>query len=45
MNVNRLFDSLSEEIKRLVPADMKITSINFEGPLIAVYTDDYEKYS
>ena len=45
MNVDRLFDSLTEEVKRLVPSDMKITSIKFEGPLIVVYTSDYEKYS
>ncbi len=29
MNVDRLFDSLTEEVKRLVPSDMKITSIKF----------------
>ena len=45
MNVDRLFDSLTEEVKRLVPSDMKITSIKFEGPLIVVYTSDYDKYS
>ncbi|MBO4358136.1 MAG: beta-CASP ribonuclease aCPSF1, partial [Candidatus Methanomethylophilaceae archaeon] len=32
-------------VKKLVPSDMKITSIGFEGPLVVVYTNDYEKFS
>ncbi len=45
MNVDRLFDNLSKEVRRLVPSDMSITSIEFEGPLIVVYTDEYDKFS
>ncbi len=45
MNVDRLFDSLREEVKRAVPPDVKITDIKFEGPLVVVYTDEYEKLS
>ena len=45
MNVDRLFENLTEEVKRTVPSDMKITAIRFEGPLVVVYTDEYEKFS
>jgi hypothetical protein len=45
MNVDKLFETLTADVKRLVPSDMKITSINFEGPVVVVYTTDYEKFS
>ena len=45
MNVDKLFESLTEEVTRRVPKDMKITSIKFEGPLVVVYTSDYDKFS
>ena len=45
MNVDRLFDSLKEEVTRAMPQDIKIKDIKFEGPLVVVYTDEYEKLS
>ena len=45
MNVDRLFETLTEEVKRNMPPDIKIKEIKFEGPLVVVYTDDYEKIS
>ena len=45
MNVDKLFENLTKEVRRLVPPDMKITSIEFEGPLVVVYTSEYEKFS
>ncbi len=45
MNPDRLFDSLREEVKKNVPADMNISGIEFEGPIIAIYTREYEKYT
>lgn len=45
MNPDRLFDSLREEVKKYVPSDMNIKAIEFEGPIIAIYTGEYEKYS
>ena len=39
MNVDRLFDSLKEEVTRAMPQDIKIKDIKFEGPLVVVYTD------
>ena len=41
MNVDRLFETLTEEVKRNMPPDIKIKEINFEGPLVVVYTDEY----
>lgn len=45
MNPDRLFDGLREEVKKLVPAEMNISAIEFEGPIIAIYTNEYEKFS
>ena len=45
MNVEKLFENLTQEVRRLVPKDMKITSIEFEGPLVVIYTPEYDKYS
>ncbi|MCK9322809.1 MAG: beta-CASP ribonuclease aCPSF1 [Candidatus Methanomethylophilaceae archaeon] len=45
MNPDRLFESLREEVKKLVPSDMNISSIEFEGPIIAIYTNEYDKFS
>jgi len=45
MNADRLFDSLREEVRRLMPDDLDITSIEFEGPMVVVYTKEYDKVS
>jgi KH/beta-lactamase-domain protein len=45
MNPDRLFESLKEEVKRLIPHDMNVSAIEFEGPVIVIYTSDYEKFS
>ncbi len=45
MNVDRLFDTLREEVKRSMPSDVSIKDIKFEGPVVVVYTDEYEKLS
>ena len=45
MNVDKLFENLKQEVRRLVPPEMKITSIEFEGPLVVIYTSEYEKFS
>ena len=39
------FDGLREEIKRLVPSDIQISSIEFEGPLVVIYTKDFDKFA
>jgi uncharacterized protein len=45
MNPDRLFDNLREEVKKSVPADMNVSGIEFEGPIIAIYTKEYDKYT
>ncbi len=45
MNADRLFDSLREEVTRLAPENLEISSIEFEGPLVVVYTKEYDKVS
>lgn len=45
MNVDKLFETLTEEVRRRFPKDIKITNITFEGPLVVVYTDEYDKVS
>ena len=36
MNPDRLFESLREEVKRLIPPDMSISAIEFEGSVIII---------
>ncbi|MDR0791132.1 MAG: beta-CASP ribonuclease aCPSF1 [Methanomassiliicoccaceae archaeon] len=45
MNADRLFDSLREEIRRIIPPDHTVSSIEFEGPLVVIYTKEFEKFS
>jgi hypothetical protein len=45
MNADRLFDSLREEVTQLAPENLEISSIEFEGPLVVVYTKEYDKVS
>ena len=39
------FDGIREEVMRLLPKDLSITSIEFEGPLVVIYTQDFDKFS
>ncbi len=45
MNTDRLFESLREQVRRIVPADVNISSIEFEGPEVVVYTKELEKFA
>jgi len=45
MNADRLFDTLREEVRKIIPADHTISSIEFEGPLVVIYTKEFEKFS
>ncbi|MCQ2086259.1 MAG: beta-CASP ribonuclease aCPSF1 [archaeon] len=45
MNTDKLFDYLREEIRKNVPSDYDVTSIEFEGPMIVIYTKNFDKYS
>ena len=45
MNADRLFDNIREEVRRIIPPDHTISSIEFEGPLVVIYTKEFEKFS
>lgn len=45
MNTDRLFANLREDIRRIVPSELDITSIEVEGPTIVIYSKDFEKFS
>ncbi|MDR1404365.1 MAG: beta-CASP ribonuclease aCPSF1 [Candidatus Methanoplasma sp.] len=45
MNPDRLFENLRNEVKRLVPSDMNISAIEFEGSVVIIYTSEYDKFS
>ncbi|MFA6668849.1 MAG: beta-CASP ribonuclease aCPSF1, partial [Candidatus Methanomethylophilaceae archaeon] len=45
MNTDRLFDTLREEIRKIVPAEIDISGIEFEGPIVVIYSKDFEKFS
>ena len=45
MNADRLFDNIREEVRRIIPADHTVSAIEFEGPLVVIYTKEFEKFS
>jgi len=45
MNTDRLFDNLREQVHRIIPPELTISFIEFEGPLVVVYTKEFEKFS
>ena len=42
MSVEKLLEQAREEIRKIVPPHIKITNIDFEGPIIIIYTEDME---
>ncbi|MDR3206196.1 MAG: beta-CASP ribonuclease aCPSF1, partial [Candidatus Methanoplasma sp.] len=45
MNPDKLFESLRDDVRKLVPGDMNISGIEFEGSVIVIYTGEYDKFS
>ncbi|MCQ2070211.1 MAG: beta-CASP ribonuclease aCPSF1 [archaeon] len=45
MNPDRLFDSLREQVRGLVPSEMDISSIEFEASLVVIYVRNYDQFS
>jgi len=45
MNTDRLFDNLREQVRRIIPSELTVSFIEFEGPLVVVYTKEFEKFS
>ena len=45
MNPDRLFENLREEVRKLIPQEMNVSAIEFEGSVIIIYTPEYDKFS
>ncbi len=45
MSGDRLFDDVKEQVRKIVPSAVNITNIDFEGPLVVIYTKDLEAFS
>ena len=45
MSTESQFNDIREEVRRLVPSSLDITSIEFEGPTVVIYTKDFDKFA
>ena len=45
MSTETLFNDIREEVRRMVPSELDITSIEFEGPTVVIYTKDFDKFA
>lgn len=45
MNPDKLFENLREEVRKLIPSDMEVSAIEFEGSVVVIYTKEYDKFS
>ena len=42
MSVEKVLEHARDEVRKIVPPHIKITEIDFEGPIIIIYTEDME---
>ncbi len=45
MSNERILDEAKEQIAKIVPSEINVTSIEFEGPVVVIYTKDIEKFA
>ena len=45
MPVEEVLNRIKEELKTVIPADIRITDIEFEGAELVIYTKDPEKFA
>ncbi|NYT12494.1 MAG: beta-CASP ribonuclease aCPSF1 [Methanomassiliicoccales archaeon] len=45
MSAERILEEARDQVKRIVPSEVDITSIEFEGPVVVIYTQDMEKFA
>ena len=45
MSTESQFNDIREEVRRIVPSSLDITSIEFEGPTVVIYTKDFDKFA
>jgi predicted metal-dependent RNase len=40
MSAERILEDAREQIRKIAPSDVNITAIEFEGPVVVIYTRD-----
>lgn len=45
MSAERILEEAREQVRKIVPANLNITSIDFEGPVVVLYTQDMETFA
>ena len=45
MSAERILEEAREQVRKIVPAHLNITSIDFEGPVVVLYTQDMETFA
>lgn len=45
MSAERVLEDAREQIRKIAPSDVNITAIEFEGPVVVIYTKDMEKFA
>ena len=45
MIADRVLEDAKEQIRKIAPSDVNITAIEFEGPVVVIYTRDMEKFA
>ncbi|HOL08483.1 MAG TPA: beta-CASP ribonuclease aCPSF1, partial [Methanomassiliicoccaceae archaeon] len=45
MSAERIIEDAKELIRKLAPSDVDITGIDFEGPVVVIYTKDMDKFA
>jgi KH/beta-lactamase-domain protein len=45
MSAERILEEAREQVRKIVPATINITSIDFEGPVVVIYTRDMEAFA
>ncbi len=45
MSADRVLEDAKEQIRKIAPSDVNITAIEFEGPVVVIYTRDMDKFA
>jgi KH/beta-lactamase-domain protein len=45
MSAERVLEDAREQIRKIAPSDVNITAIEFEGPVVVIYTKDMDKFA
>ncbi|KYK26092.1 MAG: hypothetical protein AYK23_03250 [Candidatus Proteinoplasmatales archaeon SG8-5] len=45
MSVEKILEKAKEEVRKIVPPSIKITDIDFEGPVVVIYTENMEEFA